>query len=169
MSIDKNKWIKVLSDYLGEKRAEKFTNSVELKENECIEWTAGKSSDGYGSFYVNNKLEKTHRITARCFIRPAKDDEIVCHSCDNTKCLNPDHLFYGTYKDNNQDRAKKGRNRNQNGNKNNMSKLTENQIGEIKHKLNEGKLLQREIAEQYGVTQVLISKIKLGKLWSWLK
>jgi hypothetical protein len=83
----------------------------------------------------------------------------VCHSCDNPKCCNPDHLFLGTPADNSADSV--GKKRNAKGERNGRSKLTQEQVNEIR--LMSG--LHREIAEKYGVTRSMITLIKNYSNW----
>ena len=82
---------------------------------------------------------------------------LVCHHCDNPSCINPQHLFLGTQKDNIQDAAKKRR----------LSqifyKLTEDQVIEIL-KL-KGKISQGEIAKKFGIGRTTINSIHNGKIW----
>lgn len=79
-------------------------------KNGCWEWTLSRAQ-GYGKFM--NKQRKrvmAHRESYKAFIGEIPKGLLVCHSCDNRLCINPDHLFLGTYKDNMDDMVKKGRN-----------------------------------------------------------
>ena len=170
--IEMNKvvWLdKFRSSFSSEKRLIGFIDNIEVSESGCFVWTGGKSGNGYGYCIPNNgqKSKRVHRLVAEVFLGTIQSDHVVCHKCDNPLCLNPEHLFYGTTTENNQDRAKKGRNRNQTGLNNNMNKLTEENVLEIKAMLLQN-ISQQTIADKFNVTQTLVSRIKLGKLWSWL-
>jgi Mor family transcriptional regulator len=88
----------------------------------------------------------------------------VCHTCDNRKCVNPEHLFLGTLKDNNLDKTRKGRNVSLRGSGSGMSVLNEQQVGEIKKKLASGKGLS-DLGREYNVTPQNIYHIRKGKTW----
>jgi len=137
------------------------------KENDCWVWNRGTNGDGYGYLYdtKNKKHFRSHVFIYQLINGPYDSNLVICHTCDNRKCVNPDHLFLGTKAENNADRAKKGRNRDQNGTKNNQNKLTDQQVIEI-FKMR-GKF-QKDIAKQYGITQTMVSSIKLGKAWKHL-
>jgi DNA invertase Pin-like site-specific DNA recombinase len=89
----------------------------------------------------------------------------VCHACDNVACVNPNHLFLGTQKQNLQDMASKGRSTW--GEKNPMAKLTEEQVKEIKQGFAAGKT-DTEIAKQFSMSRQGINNIRNNKLWSYI-
>lgn len=76
----------------------------------CWTWIASTVS-GYGSIGVEGKTEKAHRVSWRLHEGKIPDGIKVLHSCDNTRCVNPDHLFLGTQKENIYDMMAKGRDR----------------------------------------------------------
>jgi hypothetical protein len=127
-----------------------FMKRVE-KTDTCWLWVAGKNGDGYGNWSLDGQSINAHRASYVLFVGEILDGLSVLHTCDNPSCVNPDHLWLGTYKDNAQDRAKKGRNNSRRGENHGRSKLTDNQVREIKRLYQDG-LKLNEIASMFGVS-----------------
>jgi len=121
----------------------------------CWLWTAGVFKDGYGKMEIKYQYKRAHRISWMIFRGEIPDGMCVCHSCDTPLCVNPDHLFLGTRRENNQDAARKGRMRCW------MAKLTASQVLEIRSSSESG----ADAARRYGVSKSTISDTRNGKRW----
>lgn len=80
-----------------------------LKTNGCWIWNAATRTTGYGAFRFNGKTMTASRVSYLLYKGEIQDGMHVLHSCDNRLCVNPDHLFLGTNKDNVEDRKIKNR------------------------------------------------------------
>lgn len=128
--------------------------------NGCFEWLACKVG-GYGQFgLTGNKRVRAHRFAYEVTKGEIPADKVVCHSCDNPSCVNPDHLFLGTQSDNVKDCVSKRRHV---GN----ARLNEWQVVGAMAQLLQGRL-QREVGEYYDVTQANVSEIGTGRSWGHL-
>jgi hypothetical protein len=146
---------------------QRFCGYVEINNSSgCWEWNGMHYTSGYGCMKIHRKRMSAHRISWMLFIGDIPKGLLVCHKCDNCNCVNPNHLFLGTQKDNMRDMVAKGRNADNRGQNNRNAKLTKDQVEQIKELRKTG-LLQRELANIYSVTQTQISTILLGKQWSY--
>lgn len=78
---------------------------------DCWEWQGPVNNIGYGMMRVDDKMKTVHRVSYEEHIGEIPPDMCVLHTCDNRKCVNPDHLWIGTHQDNMDDMIKKGRHR----------------------------------------------------------
>jgi hypothetical protein len=100
----------------------------------------------------NGKITKAHRVSYELFVGTIPDGMLVCHHCDTPLCVNPRHLFLGSHADNAYDAAWKLRKH---------QILTPDEVRAIRA----DNRIQRIIAEEYHVSQTLISRIKMRKAW----
>lgn len=115
--------------------------------------------NGYGQIRQDGKTAYAHRVAYELKNGPIGNGLFVLHSCDNRKCVNPDHLSLGTFDDNMADMV--GKLRQAHGQKNGHAKLKPEQVREIRAAIG----THREIAARYGVTQSLVSMIRSGRIW----
>lgn len=154
----------------GKTLEERFWEKVDKKSpEECWEWTGAKNNLGYGVFSVNRKMMYTHRFSYLISNGEFSKNLMVCHKCDNRKCVNPNHLFLGTAKDNHIDMLNKGRGNSPLGESSHLAKITEKQVIEIRKLIASKQYYVREIAEMFGVSHGCINEIKRGNTWAWLK
>ena len=76
---------------------------------DCWNFTGGKNNIGYGMIRDGKKMRTAHRVSYEEHNGKIPHGMCVCHTCDNTLCCNPNHLWIGTLKDNSQDMIRKGR------------------------------------------------------------
>lgn len=82
-------------------------NSVADPETGCILWTGSRNTGGYGQVRWRGDVWLVHRAAWMAEHGPIPANLCVLHRCDVRPCLNPDHLFLGTQKDNMADMAAK--------------------------------------------------------------
>ena len=137
------------------------------KSGECWEWTGSRRSKGYGDLVKEGRNVGAHRISYELANGPIPDGLCVCHHCDNTGCVNPDHLFLGTSAENTADMIAKGRAVHGRGETLYSAKLTEQNVRDIRAKHSEG-VTGSSLAREYGVTTGTISHIIKGRRWKHL-
>jgi hypothetical protein len=130
-------------------------------ETGCWICTSHKGSGKklYPKIGIGKKVHSIHRLMFSWFTKESMENKLVCHSCDNPKCINPEHLWLGTNKENLADMVIK--NRQAKGSKIGAAKLTEDQVKYIK---NSG-LSGYELAEVFNVAASTINSAKRGKTW----
>lgn len=152
---------------LTEKQIARFWNKVTTQDSdECWEWQAGLNPDGYGRVSLRCKSYGAHRVSY--FLQHQKDpgELCVCHTCDNPKCVNPSHLWLGTFGDDMRDMTKKGRGviPHVPGSKHGAAKLTEQQVLDIRAQYANGQD-QYTLGRKYGVAHQTIHCLVTRKSW----
>ncbi len=154
---------------IGQSREEfehTFWSKVIAGKNNCIIWI-GPKQKGYGAVRnpISKRQEGSHRVAfwLHTGIDPAGLD--VCHTCDNPPCVNPNHLFLGTEKDNMADCAKKGRT--VRGERHSASKLTPELVLEIRslYKFRSKGFGYTSLAIKFGISQRSVRSILHRKSW----
>ena len=79
-----------------------------MDENSCWIWLGSKDKDGYGKMSICKKDIRAHRFSFYIYWGFIKQ-KLICHSCDNPSCVNPNHLWIGTHKQNRRDCVNKKR------------------------------------------------------------
>lgn len=144
----------------------RFHQRYTINDKLCWIWNSVKSQCGYGQISVEGKAVRAHRFSYLIYHDKIPKGKFVLHVCDTPLCVNPNHLFLGTQKDNVQDCISKGRFTV--GSRNGISKLTEKDVIKIRSlygKYGHKGLVQRKIAKMFNVSRILISDITRRKTW----
>lgn len=147
---------------------EQFNQRTVPGPNGCINWKGSIQSNGYGRFIriVNQRKKeyRAHRFAWLIAYGEVPDDMFVCHRCDNPICVNIEHLFLGTAKDNATDRDNKKRNRQVHSEAHYISKLNHVAVTVIKYLHSKGKT-PPELARAYKVSRATIHQVLNGESW----
>jgi HNH endonuclease len=138
----------------------RFWDKVAIRSpSDCWEWRGGLKGIGYGVFGLEGKSYAAHRLAWMEVHGPIAEGLFVCHSCDNPKCCNPEHLFLGTPRDNVVDAMAKKRH--SHGEKHGHAKITEATVRLIRACT----LSNLRTALQFGVSTALVSMIRSRAIW----
>ena len=142
---------------------EKFWKLVDKRgEDKCWPWLGAFDKDGYGQIWngYTGKMERAHRVSARLHLGD-ETGKVVCHKCDNPQCTNPNHLFFGTHLDNQNDKVAKQRHAK--GESQGNAKLTEDDVAEIRARINEN---YRDICKDFQLAPSTVYRIWNGQSWA---
>lgn len=133
------------------------------KGDDCWMWQGGKNHLGYGVIWnENQRLEGVHRVAYRLVLGPFPAELEVCHRCDSPSCVRPDHLFLGTHAENMSDMKAKARSTQ--GERNPASKLTAEQVREIRAL--KGEADRDEVAAHFGISISHLNRLWRRELWT---
>ena len=139
---------------------ERFMSKVELIPfHSCWEWNGAKNLQGYGRIQTGSRTDGSrfsdgsHRVSWRLHFGEIPKGLDVLHRCDNTGCVNPNHLFLGTARDNIIDCSLKNRLR---------KKIDDDQVIQIRRSIARGEKCVN-LAKKFNVSASLIYQIKQNK------
>lgn len=144
---------------------ERFLSFVSPEPNSgCWLWTGSLMWKGYGNFNSGGGCERAHRVSWKLFVGPIPQGAILCHRCDTPACVNPDHLYAGTPKQNTRDMMVRGRHKTRphHGHQNGNSIFTPEQVKRIR----DGWALGRttgDMAAEYGASRSAIWGVATGR------
>ena len=134
--------------------------SFPVTECGCWIWTGSTQVRGYGEIISNGKKIYAHRASYTVYKGDIPKGMYVCHKCDTVSCVNPDHLFLGTQRDNIHDMIKKGRSGN--GEHHPHTRLTREDVLYIRSSDERTSLLSKK----FNVSMSNINAIKRKVRWS---
>ncbi len=135
---------------------EAFFSHIEKSPSGCWNWRSTKTIQGYGRFSVRGACLSAHRVSWWLAFGKPLDEMYICHTCDNRACVNPEHMFLGTARDNYHDMAAKGRHP-----KTRKCSLTPEQIALIKATPRSEKS-GNQFCREFGVSPSIVGKIRKG-------
>ena len=143
-------------------------------ERGCIEWASVLSRSGYGRITDRKdgvKLQlQAHRVAWEIANGPIPEGMVVCHKCDNRRCVNVEHLFIGTMSDNMRDMVSKGRDRANRvrGERVACAALTAESVVVAREMVASGQS-RRAVAKALGVSHTCVTQAVARKSWAHIK
>lgn len=155
--------------------SQRFWSKVR-KSNGCWEWTSAIHRDGYGVFGVYRPEDRerlglsthnarAHRVAYALAKGPCPAGALILHSCDNPRCVNPDHLSAGTASQNTIEALERGRMVPMRGERSGSAKLTTRQVIAIRARRATTGERYRDIAADLPVTESQVEAICNRRTW----
>lgn len=135
-----------------------------LKRDGCWIWAGMRNALGYGVIRYSGKRSFAHRLSFELYKGQIPEGMYVCHKCDNPSCVNPDHLFIGSPKDNMDDMRAKGRENYVKGEQNSNAKLVQEQVIEIRNLY--GSLSASKTAKLFSISKKSVLNIWNRHTWA---
>lgn len=138
---------------------EAFASKYEVDENGCHIWTGILGWDGYGILAYGKKNYRANRLALELAGHVLPPGSFACHTCDNPRCVNPEHLYVGTPQSNMRDAKARGRVRR--GETSASAKLTAEAVIEIR----QSSLTHEKLAEKFNVSRAAVSLASSRRTW----
>lgn len=163
---------------------------------ECWDWTGPFLKTGYGAIAFGRKVRKrAHVVSYEWHYGPVPTGLMVLHHCDRKQCVRPTHLHADTRRKNTDEAIERGRfaSGDRNGSRTHPerrprgdahwsrripertvrgshvhgARLTDDDVREIRRLAAEG-IMQKTLAEMFGVSRPNISAIAARRSWKHL-
>ena len=140
--------------------------TLPINENGCIIWTGALNTKGYGVLGLSPVMQEAahgkriayaHRLSYEHFVDTIPAGLMMRHSCDTRACVNPAHLSVGTAKDNAEDCVTR--------NRHGSTKLSREQVQQMRQRYTAGGITCKEMAAEFGVSTAQCYAIARRKYW----
>ena len=152
-------------------------HTMYVKTDTCWLWQRSCITAGYGYFTVIHTVDGVKRRSMNAHrysymlhnnISQLRKDQLICHTCDNPKCVNPSHLYLGTYTDNVRDCESRNRANHVNGEQHGRVKLTAETVLAIRRAYEAGNTTHVKLAKEYNTSSGNIADILSRRRWKHL-
>lgn len=142
-------------------------NSKQAVDSTCWLWKLSLYRDGYGQAQYEGVKLAAHRLSYLSFVGEVPKGLLVLHTCNVKHCVNPQHLYIGTAKQNSKDAARDGLMGPKNparGTHNGRCVLTEDLVIYIRSKETSHRT-SRSLAFELKVSPSLIKRVRRNEIW----
>jgi hypothetical protein len=148
---------------MGTNLIQEYAHRISKTPSGCWQWTGYRSQAGYGVIHRRGRSFLTHRLAYEAAHGAIPQDAQVLHKCDNPRCVRPDHLEVGSVRKNIRDAVRRGLIKV--GEQSPSSKLSAQEVSEIRMTYATGGVSLRALAAKFGVNHKTIHKIISGRTW----